>query len=219
MTMEHVESHEQALEKWVAREALSSAEEEAIAGCEECRRRCEELQSMMAELEAEGDRERETRIEQAHRATPPTWEEEALGTLKEAMDRAPLRALRLSRVLQVAAGLLLCVGLYYLVSPEQEEDTPRWMGDQTITDMAPSGDSAPTRSFRWRAELPPMGEFQLLFFEEGEDTAFLVRTSLQSPWIWDSQEPLPDRFTWEVKLFDALGEELAARRSDVRFSP
>ena len=219
----HDETHEALLERWVAAEELSPAEERRLQDCAECAAKKNEFEALSGELDELGARERAADIEASQASTPPAWEDRALVSLRDAMSAGPkedtggsARGRRLLAFLVVAAAAVV---LLFVLRPEPI-DGPHaervWLGQQDIPDMAPAGSVERIERFTWTYDTPELGTYRIRLYHPGEDRPFSTATTQAPRWEPDAPESLPAHFIWEVEAFDALGELVASGREEVR---
>lgn len=189
----------------------------------------DEALARMAGLEAAAEAldeaaARERALDMQPGAPPVPGEERALARLAEVMQRArPAHRRRLGLALALAAAAVLALIVLWRGLARPPEPERLFVGEST-TCVAPAGEVDDFATFRWDAELPPAGYYQVAVWAADDPPSAaprIVSKRLDQPsWTPDPEEAsaLPDAIRWQVRVYDANRVQVDAASQSARRS-
>ncbi len=221
MTAAHDPDHEAWLAERLAADRPPADWPEPYASCRECRGAFERLRATARRLARAAEEERRLL-------------EQVLGPAGTAGGGEPVRAPRDREVagrprrahpLRLAAAAALLAAAAWLVVPALQglfagrrgapAGAPNGVRLAPAFDLEASRGSGGAWTFAWRYPLPPAGSFTVRV--RGADGRVIVESEGLTEPRWTPEgrlrERIPERFVWEVLVFDATGELVARARA------
>lgn len=223
MTHSHDPAHEELIRELFLGERDASDPEVAqrLAACAACRQLQQGLLRTVERLEAAGVEERDVLASYGEHAR-----DEDRGNVRATLERLAAEesggGARRGWLRLAAAAVIVAAAFFswrQLRPPGSgtpgDPSPPQYLGVGDLALDEPRGEAARWSVFRWRAELPPNGYYELRVYDatpEGDGERLLKIRPRTETWTPTDEELelLPDRIRWELDVYRADGRTVVS---------
>jgi hypothetical protein len=210
----HEASHDPLLERLFQEGDLDDSDRAILESCEACAAALNELNDVVAFLDAAGAEERSSVLSQAANAPEPPGAERSRLALQAAMSRANSRKSpwwHVAAAAAAAAAWLGLVGWPMWSEPAESGPAPIFLGEGDVEVQHPTGAVQEYGPFQWRYDQSFDGTYDLLIWDadsEAFDPRIEIKDLEDSTWT-PTDENLPERIVWQVRAKDNSGSLVA----------